>query len=87
MNSTLKFSISQEGIDCLLGETEKKRISNYINIKKININRDTNIETYELEYRRRNTNTLTVISIDSEQIQKDKVVCIFVQIKIQLLKK
>lgn len=23
MNSTLKFSISQEGIDCLLGETEK----------------------------------------------------------------
>ena len=73
MNSTLKFSISQEGIDCLLGETEKKRISNYINIKKININRDTNIETYELEYRRRNTNTLTVISIDSEQIQKDKI--------------
>lgn len=73
MNNVSKnFSLSQEGL-YLLGENEKIRISNYINIKKININRDTNIKTYELEYSRRNTKTLTVISVDSESIQKDKI--------------
>ena len=73
-NVSKNFSLSKKEGLYLLRENEKIRISNYISIKKIIINKDTNLESYELEYCRRNTNRLTVLPIDPEQIQKEKII-------------
>ena len=59
------FVLNEEGLH-LLHENLTTRISNYINIKKIIIEKDTDIETYELEYLRRNTNELNSRIIQSE---------------------
>ena len=71
-NSKNSFSLSQEGL-FLLEKTKKIRISNYLKISNIIINKNTNIETYELEYHRRNTNTPHTIIINSDDIQKNKI--------------
>ena len=66
------FVLNEEGLH-LLHENLTTRISNYINIKKIIIEKDTDIETYELEYLRRNTNELNSRIIRSEDIQKNNI--------------
>ena len=66
------FILNEEGLH-LLHENLTTRISNYINIKKIIIEKDTDIETYELEYIRRNTNELNSRIIRSEDIQKNNI--------------
>ena len=71
-NSKNSFSLSQEGL-FLLEKTKRIRISNYLKISNIIINKNTNIETYELEYHRRNTNTPHTIIINSDDIQKNKI--------------
>lgn len=71
-NSKNKFSLSQEGL-FLLEKTKEIRISNYIKISNIIINKNTNIETYKLEYLRRNTNELNSRIIRSEDIQKNNI--------------
>ena len=71
-NSTCKFSLSQEGL-FLLEQSRKTRICNFIQIKSIIIDKVTDIETYELEYRRRNTNELNTRIIKSEDIQKNNI--------------
>ncbi|WP_455937197.1 DUF927 domain-containing protein [Gemella morbillorum] len=71
-NSTCKFSLSQEGL-FLLEQSRKTRICNFIHIKSIIIDKVTDIETYELEYRRRNTNELNTRIIKSEDIQKNNI--------------
>lgn len=71
-NSKNKFSLSQEGL-FLLEKPKEIRISNYLKISNIIINKNTNIETYKLEYLRRNTNTMHTIIIDSDDIQKNKI--------------
>ena len=49
------FTLTEEGL-FLLQDGNKARITNYIKIINIIINKNTDIETYELEYLRRNTN-------------------------------
>ena len=71
-NSTCKFSLSQEGL-FLLEQSRKTRICNFIQIKSIIIDKNSDIETYELEYRRRNTNELNTRIIKSEDIQKNNI--------------
>ena len=71
-NSFHTFSLSQEGL-FLLEKSRKTRICNFIQIKSIIIDKDTDIETYELEYRRRNTNELNTRIIKSEDIQKNNI--------------
>lgn len=71
-NSTCKFSLSQEGL-FLLEQSRKTRICNFIQIKSVIIDKDTDIETYKLEYRRRNTNELNTRIIKSEDIQKNNI--------------
>ena len=67
-NSFHTFSLSQEGL-FLLEKSRKTRICNFIQIKSVIIDKDTDIETYKLEYRRRNTNELNTRIIKSEDIQ------------------
>lgn len=72
INNSNTFSLSQEGL-FLLEKTTEIRISNYLKISNIIINKNTNIETYKLEYRRRNSNDLHTIIINSDYIQKNKI--------------
>lgn len=71
-NSFHTFSLSQEGL-FLLEKSRKIRICNFIQIKSVIIDKDTDIETYKLEYRRRNTNELNTRIIKSEDIQKNNI--------------
>ena len=71
-NSFHTFSLSQEGL-FLLEKSRKTRICNFIQIKSVIIDKDTDIETYKLEYRRRNTNELNTRIIKSEDIQKNNI--------------
>lgn len=71
-NSFHTFSLSQEGL-FLLEKSRKTRICNFIQIKSVIIDKDTDIETYKLEYRRRNTNELNTRIIKSEYIQKNNI--------------
>ena len=66
------FILNEKGLH-LFHEKITTRISNYINITKIIIEKDTDIETYELEYLRRNTNELNSRIIRSEDIQKNNI--------------
>ena len=69
INNSNTFSLSQEGL-FLLEKTTEIRISNYLKISNIIINKNTNIETYKLEYRRRNSNDLhTSIQIIYKKIR------------------
>lgn len=66
------FTLTEEGL-FLLQDGNKARITNYIKIINIIINKNTDIETYELEYLRRNTNELNSRIIRSEDIQKNNI--------------